>query len=139
MLQRLALLLILFVIPQQSHACERAFRSGLASFADADRRLRDTERALYSGLGWASRSAVLDRLEALSARTTACQEVDAQIDNLIRAARQLTRAEQNFRLARTLCILENQTRADQNLEALTDTARAVQVQRDYLDTLRDRC
>ena len=128
---------LFFVSP--ALACEAPFRAGLAAFAEADATLSATEESLYRGLGWASRGAVVERLEARSARTTACDEVGALQRDLARARRWVSEAETRFRLAQALCVGENRVRAARNLEALGDTADAIARQAAYLASLTERC
>jgi len=119
--------------------CENAFRVGLTAFTEADAILSATEETLYRGLGWVSRGAVVERLEARSARTSACDEVGALQQDLARARRWVDEAERSFRLAQALCVGENRARAIRNLEALTDTRDAVAGQAEYLVSLTGRC
>jgi hypothetical protein len=111
----------------------------MRAYLAADRALTATEEVLYRGLGWASRDRVLDRLEARSALTTACQEVAALRNDLVEAAQSVQRARSQFTLARALCLGENQNRAEGNLAALSDTEAAIAVQQAYLSDLSDRC
>ncbi|MEZ5752208.1 MAG: hypothetical protein R3D60_09655 [Paracoccaceae bacterium] len=120
-------------------ACERPFRAGLAAFRAADRTLVEVEATLYRGLGWATRARVLERLEGLSARSTACQEVTRLNDALQGALDQIARARAQFSMAQAVCLDENRRRAEDNLGALTDTAGAIRSQIDFLADLATRC
>ncbi|GAB4270361.1 MAG: hypothetical protein Kow0013_22560 [Pararhodobacter sp.] len=132
-------LLIFLFLATPVAACEASFRAGMRAFDAADRALTATEDALYRGLGWVSRGRVLDRLENLSATTTACEEIARLRDDLARATRFLERARAQFTLARSLCPGENRRRAEANLDALGDTAAAIAVQATYLADLAERC
>lgn len=136
---RLVLLLLLIAAPRPAAACEASFRAGLSHYAALDARLTAVETALYHGIGWVSRGAVLTRLEQRSALTTACQEVHDQRDSLARARASLDRATQSFQLASALCIGENRARAQANLDALSDSARALTDLDGFVASLVPRC
>ncbi|MCB1407280.1 MAG: hypothetical protein KDK01_13770 [Rhodobacteraceae bacterium] len=139
MLRCLALFLSLLIAPLGADACEPQFRAGMVAFAAADRALRAAEETLYSGLGWASRGRVLERLEARSGLTTACDEVAVLRHDMLAASRQLDHARTQFGLARALCMGENQRRAAANLVALADTGMAIATQTEFLNDLAARC
>ena len=135
------LLLALFLLlPTQLWAnCASAFRAGLTAYARADTALTDAETTLYRGLGWATRSRVLARLENRSPATTACTEIAQLQITLTDAQTQIARARSHFIYALTQCDAENQRRAQGNLDALSDTANDLQTQLDYLADLSTRC
>ena len=136
---RLILALFLLLPTPLWASCERNFRGGLAAFDAAARTLSQTEDTLYSGLGWASRSRVLNRLEERSAQTSACREVAILRGDLAGAMQQIDRARALFSMASAQCDPVNRTRAQGNLDALDDTARDINVQEDYLRDLSTRC
>lgn len=136
---RLLFALLFLLLDTPASACETPFRAGMAAFAEADAILRAAEETLYRGLGWVSHAAVIARLEARSARTSACDEVGALQRDLARARRWVTEAERSFRLAQALCMGENRLRAERNLDALTDTDTAIVDQADYLLSLTRIC
>jgi len=134
----IALFLVLG-LPAHASPCERAFRAGMTAYQQADQRLRQVEDTLYTGLGWATRARVLERLEARSALTSACQEVGAQADSLRRAQSLAQNADQSFRLATAVCMGVNRDRAQGNIDALTDLTRELRDQITYLTDLSTRC
>ncbi|MFN4101183.1 MAG: hypothetical protein ACK4GT_15545 [Pararhodobacter sp.] len=135
----LALILTFVAAPVWANACESHFRAGLRAGAPLDARLAAIESTLYHGLGWVNRSTVLERLENRSALTTACQEIDALQAEVLAVQRRLGEAERSFRLAASLCWGVNRARAERNLDALQDSARAAGDLSGYLASLAQRC
>jgi hypothetical protein len=137
---RLLLLLLLLARPAlASDPCEDHFRAGLTAFRLVDTRLDDIEVTLYAGLGWVTRRGVLARLEERSANTTACQEVSLVQERLARVGRDLGEAQRRFQLAAALCYGVNRTRAQDNVERLTDSATMLNDMENYVRSLARIC
>lgn len=119
--------------------CEDHFRAGLTAYRLVDTRLDEIEVTLYAGLGWVTRRGVLARLEDLSARTTACEEVGVVQDRLSRVGRDLGEAQRRFQLAAALCHGINRGRAEGNVERLTDSAAMLNDLENYVRSLARIC
>ncbi|MBN8291463.1 hypothetical protein JI664_05785 [Rhodobacter sp. NTK016B] len=139
-MRRLALILVLLsAAPVRADPCEQHFIAGLTAGQPVDDWITRTEAFLYTGLGWVTRRAVMDRLEDRSMQTTACQEIDVLQNELSLVERRLSQAERAFRLATSLCWGENRTRAQRNLDALDDHRTGAADIGAYLASLEDRC
>ena len=137
---RLVLALLLAACPAfAADPCEDHFRAGLSAYRLVDTRLDDIEVSLYAGLGWVTRRGVLARLEERSAHTTACQEVALVQERLARVGRDLGEAQRRFQLAAALCYGVNRTRAEGNVDRLTDSAAMLDDLENYLRSLARIC
>ncbi|MCB1390057.1 MAG: hypothetical protein KDK12_13085 [Rhodobacteraceae bacterium] len=139
-MRRLLLALPLLATPAlATDPCEDNFRAGLAAYRLVDSRLSDIEVTLYAGLGWVTRRGVLARLEDRSAQTSACQEVAQVRDRLNRVGRDLGEAQRRFQLAATFCIGINRSRAEANVERLSDSASMLDDLENYTRSLAGLC
>ena len=136
---RLVLLFLLLATPLYADPCADHFRAGLRVARPLDVWLGETEATLYAGLGWVTRARVMERLEARSAVTNACQEAAILRRDLHVAQDRLLAAQRSFQLAAALCWDINRTRAQRNLAALDDQAVALRDMAGYIETLDDRC
>lgn len=137
---RLLLLFMLLARPAlAADPCEDHFRAGISAFRLVDDRLTEVEVTLYAGLGWVTRGGVLARLEERSGRTTACQEVALVQDRLSRVGRDLGEAQRRFQLAAAMCYGVNRTRAEGNLDRLTDSATMLNDLENYVRSLARIC
>lgn len=128
-------LVFLLVSALPAQACETSFRSGLRAFARADALTREIEHRLYYGIGWASRSAVIERLEAASVSTTALSEINELQALATSGLRALDRSRRFFNRAILRCDLVNRQRAHDNLDAMTDTQSFLETHDAYLQRL----
>jgi len=132
-------LLCLTASPLFANACETRFRAGLSAYSRYDTSANSIDQALYVGVGWVSVPRVLDRLEGLSALTSACDEVAnirAQVDTLEAPLRDALR---QFELSEALCFGYNQDRAQQNISALNGHLVELVDLNDFVSRLARSC
>ncbi|MCW1933109.1 hypothetical protein [Pararhodobacter zhoushanensis] len=136
---RLVLLFIVLATPLYADPCADHFRAGLRVARPLDVWLAETEATLYAGLDWVTRARVMERLEARSAVTSACQEVATLRRALHAAQDRLIAAQRSFQLASALCWDVNRARAQGNLASLDDHATALRDLAGYIASLDERC
>lgn len=125
--------------PVAADACGDHFRNAMTAAVPVDQWLTETEDLLYTGLGWVTRSAVWDRLEARRASTNACQELQIIRNELDLVHRRIAEADRGFRLATAFCWGVNRERAQRNLLALEDSTTMARDVEGYLASLEERC